>query len=117
MCICLRHEIEADTVARSIDDKTFSKYFKAVGDLSRLRIITLLSAGELTVNEIAARVKLSQPTVSRHLSILREAGIVTARREGQQVFYQLNRDTVQNCCEGFCNCLQIRVKKPRTEKK
>jgi ArsR family transcriptional regulator len=100
-----------------MDDKTFSKYFKAVGDLSRLKIITLLSSGELTVNEIAARVKLSQPTVSRHLGILRDAGIVISRREGQQVFYQLNRDTVKNCCEGFCNCLQIRVKTPRMAKK
>lgn len=52
-----------------MDEKLFSKYFKAFGDPSRLRILAILISGEKTVNDIAKAVKLSQPTVSRHLAI------------------------------------------------
>jgi DNA-binding transcriptional ArsR family regulator len=92
-----------------MDEKLFTKYFKAFGDQSRLRILTLLTSGEKTVNDIAEKVKLSQPTVSRHLAILREAGIVTDRRDKQRVYYSINRQSVENCCSGFCDCLEIKV--------
>ena len=78
----------------TIDDKQFSRFFKAFGDKSRLAILKVLANGERSVNEIAEAVKLTQPTVSRHLGILREAGIVVDRRDGQQVFYSLNKDAV-----------------------
>lgn len=90
-----------------MDEKSFSKYFKAFSDKSRLRILLLLSSKELAVNEIAAAVGLSQPTVSRHLGILREAGVVTDRREGQQVHYSINRGVVAGCCADFCDCLDV----------
>lgn len=100
-----------------MNEKRFSKYFKAVGDPSRLRILMLLSSKEMTVNEIAKSVALSQPTVSRHLGILRDAEIVHDRREGQNVYYSLNKITVENCCDGFCDCLAIRVPRPKKRKK
>ena len=90
-----------------MDEKNFSRYFKAFGDPSRLKILWLLSENELTVGEIVDQVGLSQPTVSRHLAILKEAGIVSDRREKQRVFYALNKESVQACCLGFCNCLEI----------
>jgi len=92
-----------------MDEKLFTKYFKAFGDQSRLKILTILTSGEKTVNDIAEKVKLSQPTVSRHLAILREAGIVTDRRDKQRVYYSINRQSVENCCSGFCDCLEIKV--------
>ncbi|MDH3891926.1 MAG: metalloregulator ArsR/SmtB family transcription factor [candidate division Zixibacteria bacterium] len=97
-------------MARKMDEKTYSKYFKAFGDPTRLRILALLVGGERTVNDIVKQVGLSQPTVSRHLSILREADIVVDRRDGQQVFYSLNKISVESCCSGFCDCLSIPVK-------
>ena len=100
-----------------MDEKAFSKYFKAFGDQTRLRIIGLLSAKEMTVNEIVKAIGLSQPTISRHLSILREAELAIDRREGQQVYYSLNKDVVKTCCEGFCDCLSIQIKIPRKSKK
>jgi DNA-binding transcriptional ArsR family regulator len=93
----------------AMDERTYSKYFKAFGDQSRLRILSLLAGGEMTVNDIARKVKLSQPTVSRHLGILREAEVVIDRREGQQVFYSLNKTTVKDCCCGFCDCLAVPI--------
>lgn len=97
-----------------MDEKRYSKYFKAFGDPSRLKIISILSAKEMTVNEIVDQMNLSQPTVSRHLAILREAEVVIDRRDGQKVYYSLNKNTVQTCCTGFCDCLAIPV--PRTKK-
>ncbi len=101
----------------ALDEKTYSKYFKAFGDPSRLKILELLSAKELTVNAIAQAAGLSQPTVSRHLAILRGADIVIDRRQGQQVYYTLNITTVKDCCTGFCDCLVVRLAKPRKKKK
>ena len=101
-----------------MDEKRFSKYFKAFGDPSRLRIVALLSDKEMTVNDITDAVKLSQPTVSRHLAILREAGVVIDRRDKQKVYYRLNKDSVESCCSGFCDCLEIRIKAaPKSKKK
>jgi len=100
-----------------MDEKTFSKYFKAFGDMSRLKILNLLRSKALTVNEIVGKVGLSQPTVSRHLSILRDAEVVIDRREGQQVFYSLNLDRVENCCQDFCDCLSDPRTRPTKRKK
>jgi DNA-binding transcriptional ArsR family regulator len=63
----------------------------ALGDQSRQQIITLLLSGPepTAVNDIAARVGLSQPAVSHHLRILKEAGIVIAERSGKQRLYSL----------------------------
>jgi ArsR family transcriptional regulator len=90
-----------------MDERTFSKYFKAFGDPTRLRILTLLSSKEMTVGDIVAAVGLSQPAISRHLAILREAGILSDRRDRQSVYYSLNKGAVENCCDGFCKCLEI----------
>jgi ArsR family transcriptional regulator len=95
-----------------LDEKRYSRYFKAFGDPSRLKILTLLADKEMTVSEITRAVGLAQPTVSRHLGILRDAGLVVDRREGQQVHYKLNRDTVSTCCQGLCDCLQITLRFP-----
>jgi len=92
-----------------MDTRTFSKYFKAFGDPTRLKIINLLAAKEMTVNEIAEKIGLSQPTISRHLGVLRDAQVVIDRRDGQKVYYSLNRESVQSCCSGFCDCLKIPV--------
>jgi len=90
-----------------MNERAFSKYFKAFGDPSRLRILMLLSSNEKTVNQIVKSIGLSQPTVSRHLTILREAEVVASRRVKQNVYYSLNKKTVVICCADFCDCLNI----------
>jgi len=93
----------------TIDEKGYSRLFKAFGDPTRIRILHILSAGEKTVNEIVELVDASQPTVSRHLGIMRDAGIVESRRDGQRIFYSLEKNTVRACCAGFCDCLIIDI--------
>lgn len=99
------------------NEKMYSKSFKAFGDPTRLKILMLLSGKELTVNDVVKKVGLSQPTVSRHLAILREAEIVIDRRAGQQVFYSLNKQNIENCCTDFCCCLEIPKKETKKRKK
>jgi ArsR family transcriptional regulator len=75
--------------AATIDVRNFSRLFKALGDDTRLRIVALLSHGELCVCHLEGALGLSQPNVSRHLAILRSAGVVEDRRQGTWVHYRL----------------------------
>ncbi len=69
----------------------YAKLFRALGDATRLEMVGLLAAQkkELCVCELEAHFSLSQPTVSHHLRILREAGIVSSERRGTWVYYAL----------------------------
>jgi ArsR family transcriptional regulator len=64
-------------------------FFKALGDVTRLRILGLLLNGEVCVCHIHESLKVSQPKVSRHLAYLRGAGLVETRREGVWIHYRL----------------------------
>jgi ArsR family transcriptional regulator, arsenate/arsenite/antimonite-responsive transcriptional repressor len=70
--------------------------FRALADPTRRRILQLLGERERTVNEIVAEFEISQPAISRHLAVLREAGLVTAVRKGQSVVYALDTTVVQD---------------------
>jgi arsenate reductase/ArsR family transcriptional regulator len=63
--------------------------FKAVGDSTRARIMKMLSAGEHCVCQIVAVLGLSQSTISKHLWILRSAGLIQDRKDGRWVYYSL----------------------------
>lgn len=63
--------------------------FRALGDPTRLRVAVLLSARELCVCELTAVLQLPQSSVSRHMAVLRSAGLVTDRREGRWIHYNL----------------------------
>ena len=75
-----------------VDDlKPASRLFKALGDETRLKIVALLAHGELCVCHLQEALALTQPAVSRHLSVLRAAGVVEPRRDGTWVYYRLVR--------------------------
>ncbi len=78
-----------------MDSITFAK---AMADETRQQIMRHLCCQWLCVSDVVTRSGVSQPTVSHHLGILREAGLVKVRREGKQVFYTLNQDSVVLCC-------------------
>ena len=77
---------------RKITLKALRQIFKACADDTRLRIINVLAEKELAVNDICAVLKISQPTVSRHLMRLRLLRLVFDRRKGNYVFYRLNKN-------------------------
>ena len=74
-------------------------FAKAMADETRQRVMSLLCCRWLCVGDIVEEMQgVSQPTVSHHLAVLREAGLVHVRREGKQIFYSLNQDEVVDCC-------------------
>lgn len=72
-----------------------SEFFKFFGDTTRIRIIRILIAGEISVNEIAEKLKLEQSVVSHQLRILRTANLVKPRREGRKMFYSLDDEHIE----------------------
>lgn len=82
--------------------RPLSRLFRALGDETRLRIVALLSHGELCVCHLEKALDLSQPNASRHLGILKSSGIVDSRRDGTWVYYSIikqEHDTVARALE------------------
>lgn len=81
---------------------------KAAGDLTRLRLLNLLRFGNMCVSDFQTIMQIPQPTVSRHLAILRGAGLVHDSRKGTRIVYGLSeqsgpfmdalRDMLDKCC-------------------
>ena len=73
-------------------------FAKALADETRQKIMRLVCCQWLSVNEIVEQLNVTQPTVSHHLAILRESGLVEVREEGKQTFYSLNQSKIASCC-------------------
>lgn len=73
-------------------------FAKAIADATRQQIMKLCCCEWVSVTEITERMNVSQPTVSHHLAILREAGLVDIRADGRQTFYTLNQNRIALCC-------------------
>lgn len=70
--------------------KTLTHVFKALSDETRLRILALMKDGEVCVCDIAETLNMTQPNISFHLSMLKEAGLIKDRKNGRWVHYSLN---------------------------
>ena len=70
--------------------------FRALADPTRRAILELLRSGPKTSGEIADKFDSSWPTISRHLAILREGGLVLTERRGQAIYYELNTSVFQD---------------------
>ena len=73
-------------------------FAKALADETRQQIMKLCCCRELSVTEIVEKTGVSQPTVSHHLAILRDADLVAARSEGKQTYYTLKQERIAVCC-------------------
>lgn len=80
----------ADEIADSKTADKQSRFFKALADETRLRIVKLLEAREMCVCEVMVALGLTQPTASHHLGILENAGLVKDRKDGKWVFYSIS---------------------------
>jgi ArsR family transcriptional regulator, arsenate/arsenite/antimonite-responsive transcriptional repressor len=83
--------------AARLDVSSVARLFKALADDDRVRIVALLTHGELCVCHIEAALAQSQPSVSRHLAMLRAAGVVESRRDGNWVYYRLAAQRDPDC--------------------
>ncbi|MGI6180535.1 MAG: autorepressor SdpR family transcription factor [Agathobaculum sp.] len=79
----------------------FQQSFKALSDPTRREILALLRAGPMAAGDIVAHFHVSGATVSHHLSILKEAGLVLDERRGKYIYYELNMSVVDEILEWF----------------
>jgi ArsR family transcriptional regulator len=88
--------------------RDLTRFFYALKEVWRLHLLQALAeADELTVSEMAERLHISQPLVSWHLRRLRQAKVVTVRREGRESFYALNREQITAYQSNFCDLLRL----------
>jgi len=73
---------------------TIEAISKAIGDESRRKIIEMLKDGEMPASSIFDQFDYAAPTISRHLSVLKEAGIVSTRRNGVFIYYALEKEAL-----------------------
>jgi len=79
----------------------FETTFKAIGEPTRLKIIKLLSIRELCVCDLEEIMQISQPRISQHLKVLKYAGLVNERKEGQRSICSLNKELLNNTMSEF----------------
>ena len=82
--------------------------FRALADPTRREILEMLRAGPRTSGEIADRFSTSWATISRHLSVLKDADLILAERNGQHVSYELNTTVFQDVVEHLIKWLKPR---------
>jgi DNA-binding transcriptional ArsR family regulator len=85
--------------------KAASRAFRALADPTRRQILQDLKGGELPAGEIAARFSISGPSISRHLSILKGADLVTERRVGNRILYRLEPDRIAAALGDFLSAV------------
>lgn len=98
--------------------KQLAKNFKALSDETRLRILALLTQGELCVCDLMAVLQLPQSTISRHLAYLRNSGLVADRRQGVWMYYRLENQHLildEQSWKGFLDQL-LRQKQAHKDK-
>jgi DNA-binding transcriptional ArsR family regulator len=81
-----------------VDDRRLREmeiFFSSLGDVTRLKMLKLIGDEELCSCEVMAALELTQPTTSHHLGILERAGVLTSRRNGKWVFYQISSPKVR----------------------
>ncbi|MBQ0070794.1 MAG: helix-turn-helix transcriptional regulator [Spirochaetales bacterium] len=87
--------------------QTLADVFKALGDDNRLKILnTLLVRGECCACVLLSTLEISQPTLSHHMKILCDSGLVLSRRGGKNMHYRVNREVAEQMRKGFSEVLE-----------
>ena len=73
-----------------------NEVFKAIADPTRREILRLLRHEEMSAGDVAARFDMTKPTMSHHFAVLKAAGLVTSRREGQTIWYALDTTVLED---------------------
>ena len=83
--------------------------FRALGDPTRVKLVDRLRDGERCVNDLAVEVGAGQQNVSKHLSVLADAGILGRRKDGNHVYYRIVDQDVLGLCERICGSLELQL--------
>jgi ArsR family transcriptional regulator len=82
-------------------DGSFQRVFEALASAPRRRILAYLAHTSLTAGEIAARFDMSKPSISQHLNVLENAGLIARKRQGQFIHYSIVENNLANTLNGF----------------
>lgn len=91
--------------------------FKALADPTRRQILRLLNDREMTAGDIAAHFHISLPSMSHHFNVLKEADLITSRRQGQAICYSLNTTVLEDILTVLMELFPASALKPRTLKR
>ena len=91
--------------------------FRALADETRREILDYLRPGPRTSGEIADQFQSSWPTISRHLAVLRAAGLVSAERKGQAIYYELNTSVFQDLIKHFVDWMKPFGRQPASARR
>jgi ArsR family transcriptional regulator len=84
---------------------------RALADPTRREILRALRAGDLSAGDIAARFDMTAPSISHHLNVLKDAGLVSAERDGRHIIYSLNSTTLQDLMTELMEFVQTKGRK------
>ena len=87
----------------------YVKVFKALGEPTRIKILRLLSVRPMYVCELESVLQMSQPRISQHLRVLKDACILKENKEAQKTFYIINRKVMENVLCGFQDFLEVDI--------
>lgn len=93
------------------------KAFKALSSMPRRRILNHLAGGPMTVSEIAAKFDMAMPSISKHLAVLHEAGLVHQQKRGQHILYSIAADHLANSLYSFLTPFCPEARKISAERK
>ncbi len=99
--------------AHGDDDAKFEKaaeLFRVMSAPIRLRIISALCQGEKNVGELLSEITATQPNMSQHLNTLYKGGVLSRRREGVQIFYQIANQDIADICKAVCSGMAHQAK-------
>ena len=89
-----------------------AELFSVLSTPIRLRILSSLCQGEMSVGHLLAQVGTTQPNLSQHLSVLYQSGILAKRKEGAQVFYRVQSERAVTLCRSVCTQVAIELDEP-----
>jgi len=92
---------------------TTNKVFKALADPTRRRVLELLKEGPLKAGQLSDQFPVSKPTMSAHFSVLQEAGLVEAEKNGRTVLYRLKMSVLEDALLGFADAFGIDPQRAR----
>jgi len=87
---------------------SLSQTFQALSEPNRQKILDLLKKGEMSVSEILEHLKVTMPTLSHHLDILKRSDLISSRRDGQQMIYSLNLSVLEEITEQIIKFLSLK---------
>lgn len=96
-----------------MDDYDFVKIFKALADKTRQDILELLGDDEMNVSDICSEFRISQPTISHHLQILKNCDLVDYRKDGKNIYYFIRQEIINDAFGRVIRKMKIRVIKEK----